>query len=84
MRLGLPYDSGTGAGQSETLIAGMHGTRLTRPAVQVFVDASGQPCTILGDRENCRGPDGARGSYDRRHSDACRTDRTGYCGWRPL
>jgi hypothetical protein len=46
MRLGLPYDSGTGAGQSRTFIAGIHGTQLTGPAVQVFVDANGQLGTL--------------------------------------
>jgi hypothetical protein len=46
MRLGLPYDSGTGAGQNRTFIAGIHGTQLTGPAVQVFVDANGQLGTL--------------------------------------
>jgi hypothetical protein len=46
MRLGLPYDSGTGVGQSQTFIAGIHGTQLTGPAVQVFIDANGQLGTL--------------------------------------
>jgi hypothetical protein len=46
MRLGLPYDSGTGAGQTRTFVAGIHGTQLTGPAVQVFVDANGQLGTL--------------------------------------
>jgi hypothetical protein len=46
MRLGLPYDGSTGAGQTRTFIAGIHGTQLTGPAVQVFVDANGQLGTL--------------------------------------
>jgi hypothetical protein len=54
MRLGLPYDSASGAGQNRTFIAGSHGTQLTGPAVQVFVEANGQlgtpmpPGTVSG------------------------------------
>jgi hypothetical protein len=44
MRLGLPFSGG--AGQSRTFIAGIHGTQLTGPAVQVFVDANGQLGTL--------------------------------------
>lgn len=47
MRLGLPYDSGTGKGQNRTFVAGVHGTVLTGPAVQVFVDANGQLGTLV-------------------------------------
>jgi hypothetical protein len=46
IRIGLPYDSGTGVGQNRTFIAGIHGTPLTGPAVQVFVDANGQLGTV--------------------------------------
>jgi hypothetical protein len=46
MRLGLPYDSGTGAGQNRTFIAGIHGTELTGPAAAVYVDANGQLGTL--------------------------------------
>jgi hypothetical protein len=46
MRLGLPYDGAIGAGQNRTFIAGIHGTVLTGPAVQVFVDANGQLGTL--------------------------------------
>lgn len=45
MRLGLPYSGGVG--QNQTFIAGIHGTQLTGPAVQVFVDANGQLGTLL-------------------------------------
>ncbi len=44
IRLGLPY-SGV-IGQNRTFIAGIHGTQLTGPAVQVFVDANGQLGTL--------------------------------------
>jgi hypothetical protein len=47
MRLGLPYDSTGGAGQNRTFIAGIAGTVLTTPAVQVFVDAFGQLGTLV-------------------------------------
>jgi hypothetical protein len=46
MRLGVPFDSGTGAGQTRAFIAGIHGTQLSDPAVQVFVDANGQLGTL--------------------------------------
>ena len=46
MRLGLPYNSGTGAGQTRTFIAGIHGTQLTGPTYQVVVDANGQLGTV--------------------------------------
>jgi hypothetical protein len=46
IRIGLPYDNGTGVGQNLTFIAGIHGTQLTGPAVQVFVDANGQLGTV--------------------------------------
>ena len=42
----LPYISSAGQGQNRTFIAGIHGTQLTGPAVQVFVDANGQLGTI--------------------------------------
>jgi hypothetical protein len=45
MRLGLPYSGGIG--QNRTFIAGIHGTVLTGPAVQVFVDANGQLGTLI-------------------------------------
>jgi hypothetical protein len=44
IRIGLPYD-GT-SGQNRTFIAGIHGTQLTGPAVQVFIDANGQLGTL--------------------------------------
>lgn len=44
IRIGLPYSGG--AGQNQTFIAGIHGTQLTGPAVQVFVDANGQLGTV--------------------------------------
>jgi hypothetical protein len=47
MRLGLPYDGSTGQGQSQTFVAGIHGTALTGPAVPVYVDANGQLGTIV-------------------------------------
>ena len=46
IRVGLPYDSTTGAGQNQAFIAGVHGTPLTGSAVQVFVDANGQLGTL--------------------------------------
>ena len=46
MRLGRAYNSGTGVGQAQTFIAGIHGTQLTGSAVQVFVDANGQLGTV--------------------------------------
>ena len=46
MRLGLPYDSASGVGQNQTFIAGVVGTVLTTPAVQVFIDANGQLGTL--------------------------------------
>jgi hypothetical protein len=47
IRIGLPYGSfGTGSGQNKTFIAGIHGTQLTGPAVQVFIDANGQLGTL--------------------------------------
>ncbi|MEZ5293349.1 MAG: hypothetical protein R2745_19860 [Vicinamibacterales bacterium] len=42
MRLGLPYNGVTGAGQNRTFVAGIYGTQLTSPAQQVFVDVNGQ------------------------------------------
>jgi hypothetical protein len=47
MRLGLPYDNANGTGQNRTFIAGIAGTVLTTPAVQVFVDANGQLGTLV-------------------------------------
>lgn len=44
MRLGLPYSGGVG--QDRTFIAGIHGTVLSGPAVQVFVDGNGQLGTV--------------------------------------
>ncbi len=44
IRIGLPY--GGGLGQNKTFIAGIHGTQLTQPAVQVFIDANGQLGTL--------------------------------------
>ncbi len=61
IRIGLPYDGG-GTGRTETFIAGIHGTQLTGPAVQVFIDANGQlgtvpPCALSGDQAaSCRCP----------------------------
>jgi hypothetical protein len=46
IRIGLPYAGGSGAGQNRTYIAGIHGTQLTGPAVQVFVDVNGQLGTL--------------------------------------
>ncbi len=46
IRIGFPYISSAGQGQNHTFIAGIHGTQLTGPAVQVFVDANGQLGTI--------------------------------------
>jgi hypothetical protein len=46
MRLGLPFNATTGAGQSKTFVAGIAGTVLTTPAVPVFVDANGQLGTL--------------------------------------
>ncbi len=46
IRIGLPYDAGTGVGQNQTFIAGIHGTQLAGPAVPVFVDANGQLGTL--------------------------------------
>jgi hypothetical protein len=47
IRIGLPYDSASGAGQNQTFIAGIAGTVLTTPAVQVFIDANGQLGTLV-------------------------------------
>jgi hypothetical protein len=47
LRLGLPFDGATGAGQNRAFIAGVAGTVLTTPAVQVFVDANGQLGTLV-------------------------------------
>ncbi len=44
IRIGLPYSGGVG--QNRTFIAGIDGTQLTGPAVQVFVDANGQLGTL--------------------------------------
>jgi hypothetical protein len=44
LRIGLPYSGGEG--QNRTFIAGVHGTQLTGPAVQVFIDANGQLGTL--------------------------------------
>jgi hypothetical protein len=46
-RIGLPYNATTGAGQNKTFVAGIAGTVLTTPAVQVFVDANGQLGTLV-------------------------------------
>lgn len=46
MRLGLPYDSGTGAGQNRTFIAGIHGTQVPGSYLQVVVNANGQMGTL--------------------------------------
>jgi hypothetical protein len=46
MRLGLPFNPSTGEGQNRTFVAGVAGTVLTTPAVQVFVDANGQLGTL--------------------------------------
>jgi hypothetical protein len=47
MRLGLPFNVTSGAGQNRTFIAGVAGTVLTTPAVQVFIDANGQLGTLV-------------------------------------
>jgi hypothetical protein len=44
IRIGLPYNGS--AGQNQTFIAGIAGTQLTAPAVQVYVDANGQLGTL--------------------------------------
>ena len=44
IRIGLPYNGGVG--QNQTFIAGIHGTQLTGPAVQVFIDANGRLGTL--------------------------------------
>ncbi len=44
IRIGLPYSGGVG--QNQTFIAGIHGTQLTGPAMQVFIDANGQLGTL--------------------------------------
>ncbi|MEZ5290564.1 MAG: hypothetical protein R2745_05750 [Vicinamibacterales bacterium] len=41
LRIGLPYDGGTGMGQNQTFIAGIRGTAVTGGEV-VFVDAAGK------------------------------------------
>jgi hypothetical protein len=46
IRIGLPYDSGTGEGQHRTFVAGIHGTALTGPAVPVSVHAQGRLGTV--------------------------------------
>jgi hypothetical protein len=46
IRIGRPYDTGTGAGQNQTFIAGIRDTQLTGSAVQVFIDANGQLGTL--------------------------------------
>jgi hypothetical protein len=46
MRLGLPFNPTSGSGQNKTFIAGVAGTVLTTPAVQVFIDANGQLGTL--------------------------------------
>jgi hypothetical protein len=46
MRLGLPFNASTGEGQTRTFVAGVAGTVLTTPAVQVFIDANGQLGTL--------------------------------------
>jgi hypothetical protein len=46
IRIGLPYDSGTGAGQNQTFIAGIYGTPLSGTAHAVYVDANGQLGTV--------------------------------------
>lgn len=47
MRLGLPYNATTQAGQNKTFIAGVAGTVLNGPAVQVFIDGNGQLGTLV-------------------------------------
>jgi hypothetical protein len=47
MRLGLPYDPQNLTGQNRTFIAGIAGTVLTTPAVQVYVDGNGQLGTLV-------------------------------------
>ena len=46
IRIGLPYDSGTGAGQNQTFIAGVYGTPLSGTAYAVFIDENGQLGTL--------------------------------------
>lgn len=46
MRLGLPYNGTTGAGQDQTFIAGIYGTTLTGPTSRVIIDANGQLGTL--------------------------------------
>lgn len=47
LRLGLPFNVATNQGQTKTFIAGVAGTVLTTPAVQVFIDANGQLGTLV-------------------------------------
>lgn len=46
LRLGLPFDGGTGTGQNRTFIAGIVGAALTSPVALVYIDADGQLGTI--------------------------------------
>jgi hypothetical protein len=46
-RIGLPFNATTGVGQNKVFVAGISGTVLTTPAVQVFVDANGQLGTLV-------------------------------------
>ncbi len=82
---GALYDSTTGS--NNTAVGYTAASSAVTGTENVYLGAHvvGSAADTNGDSEHCRGPDGAAGSYDRRgHSDAGRTDRTGYCGWRPL
>jgi hypothetical protein len=46
-RIGQPYNATSGAGQNKVFVAGIAGTVLATPAVQVFVDANGQLGTLV-------------------------------------
>jgi hypothetical protein len=46
-RIGLTYNAAAGVGQNKVFVAGIAGTVLTTPAVQVFVDANGQLGTLV-------------------------------------
>jgi hypothetical protein len=47
MRIGLPYNSGTGEGQNRTFISGIYDTQLTGTAHAVFIDQFGQLGTVV-------------------------------------
>ena len=47
IRIGLPYNSGTGVGQNQTFIAGIHGTQVQGGYLPVVVNASGQLGTLI-------------------------------------